>query len=93
MSRKSRSRMMAGRTEGRTGETRYGPALKAPALGNFRPLTPKKRAAMLEYLAATPEGEREGVREYLRQDGSEKALALLEELEREWEGEQWARRP
>ena len=39
---------------------------------------------MLEYLSATPESEREGVREYLRQDGSGKALALLAELEAEW---------
>lgn len=83
MSRRSRERMMEGRFETRTGDTTYKmPSVIGPQPA--RPLTAKKRARMLEYLSATPESEREGVREYLRQDGSGKALALLAELEAEW---------
>jgi hypothetical protein len=84
MSRKSRQRLMHGRINLRDGETRYGAALKVPALEKHAPLTPKRRAAMLAYLTGVPEDHRRAVREYLRQDGGERALALLDELEREW---------
>jgi len=84
VSRKSRQRMMTGRVNAQDGEVRHGKALKVPAAEKFGPLTPKKRARMLEYMAAASESDREGVREYLRRDGSERALALLAELERVW---------
>ena len=83
MSRKSRERMMQGRFETRTGDITYKmPSVIGPQPA--RPLSAKKRGRMLEYLRAVPEGEREGVCGYLRQDGSEKALALLAELEAGW---------
>jgi hypothetical protein len=84
MSRKSRQRMMYGRVAARDGETRYGAALKVPPLDKYGSLTPKRRAALLAYLTGIPEDHRLAVREYLRQDGGERALALLGELEREW---------
>jgi hypothetical protein len=85
MSRKSRQRMMLGRVNAKDGEVRHGAALKVPAEEKFGPLTTKKRARMLEYLALASGEDREGVREYLRQDGGEKASALLAELENRWE--------
>ena len=84
MGRKSRERMMTGRVSKRDGEVRYGAALKVPAADKFGPLTPKKRARLLEYMRAVPESDREGICEYLKADGGEKALALLADLEREW---------
>jgi len=85
MSRKSRQRTMTGRVNVRDGEVRHGAALKVPAEEKFAPLTPKKRSRMLEYLALASREDREGIRERLRQDGGEKALALMAELERRWE--------
>jgi hypothetical protein len=43
-----------------------------------------KTAALLKYLARRGEAERDGIREHLRADGTPRALALLDELERRW---------
>ena len=74
MSRKSRRRMMEGRTEARTGQVVYG----------HQDPQGRSRAAMLGMLAAAEGDEREAIRQHLREDGGVRALALLSELEKRW---------
>jgi len=47
-------------------------------------MNPAKRGRLMETMRQASESDREGVREHLRRDGSKKALAVLEEFEREW---------
>jgi hypothetical protein len=78
VSRKSRERINAGVQRPRHGQKPAGAPnrnLKLPG---------SRDAVLFRKLAGCQDWEREGIREYLRRDGSKKALATLAELEREW---------
>jgi hypothetical protein len=72
MGRKARERMMRGQREARPGQVVYG----------HQDPRSRNRTAMMATLVAAGGEEREGVRDYLRSDGSARALALLGELEK-----------
>lgn len=72
MSRKSRERMMHGAAPGRIIHGAPSPFAGVP------------RAKLMKIMRNASASDREGIRQHLRNDGSTKALALLEELERQW---------
>lgn len=82
MSAKSRARMNAGIYRPQRGQEPPG------ASGRVAKLPTSRRKVLLAKLAGCQPWERDGIREYLRKDGSEKALAMLAELESEWGGGQ-----
>ena len=82
MGRKARERLMRGQRRAKPDQVVYG--YQDPRLPK-QPLTPARRALLMSAMRQASESDREAVREALKADGSEKALALLAEFERGWE--------
>lgn len=78
MSAKARARMNAGVQKPRQDQQPKG----APRSGLKLPTS--RKAVLAGKLARCQDWERDGIREYLRKDGSPLALSVLGELEETW---------